>query len=262
MRTVLHGARRLGYLLGLPAALLTLWWTLTAQSTSFYFPPLRTILTAFGETWFSGRIVDDVLPSVARLAAGYAGAVVLGVTVGVLLGSSRRTRLLAEPVLEFFRAVPPPVLIPVLMLFAGIGDTMKITVIVLGSMWPVLLNTAEGVRAIDEVLADTARSYGLTGAARLRRLVLPAAAPQIVTGMRQALSISIILMVISEMFASSSGLGYTIVQFQRGFAIPEMWSGILLLGLLGFLLSLLFGRFEHRALRWHRGWRQAQKGKT
>lgn len=262
MRTVLRGAGRLGYLLGLPAALLTLWWVSTASSTDFYFPPLRTILSAFGETWFSARIVDDVLPSVARLAAGYLGAVVLGVTVGVLLGSSRRVRLLAEPVLEFFRAVPPPVLIPVLMLFVGIGDTMKITVIVIGSMWPVLLNTAEGVRAIDEVLADTARSYGLTGAARLRRLVLPAASPQIVTGMRQALSISIILMVISEMFASSSGLGHTIVQFQRGFEIPEMWSGILLLGLLGFLLSLLFGRFEARALRWYRGWRQAQKGKS
>ncbi|MFI0404750.1 ABC transporter permease [Actinomadura sp. 3N508] len=262
MRTVSRAAVRLAYLLGLPAVLMGLWWVLSDQSTSFYFPPLRTILDSFGETWFSGRIADDVLPSVVRLLAGYAGAVAVGVSVGVLLGSSRRVRLLAEPVLEFLRAIPPPVLIPVLMLFAGIGDTMKITVIVVGSTWPVLLNTAEGVRAIDEVLADTARSYGLTGAARLRRLVLPAAAPQIVTGMRQALSISIILMVISEMFASSSGLGYTIVQFQREFAVPEMWSGILLLGLLGFLLSLLFGRFEARALRWHRGWRQAQKGES
>ena len=262
MRTALRGATRLGYLLALPVVLLALWWVLTAQSTSFYFPPLRTIVDAFGTTWFSDRIADDVLPSVLRLIAGFIGAVVVGVAIGVLIGSSRRIRLLAEPVLEFFRAVPPPVLIPVLMLFAGIGDTMKITVIVLGSMWPVLLNTAEGVRAIDDVLSDTARSYGLTGTARLRRLVLPSAAPQIVAGMRQALSISIILMVISEMFASSSGLGYTIVQFQRGFEIPEMWSGILLLGLLGFVLSLLFGRFEARVLRWHRGWRQAQRGKS
>lgn len=262
MRTVLRGARRAGHLLALPALLLALWWAATARSTDFYFPPLHTILSAFGKTWFSGRLVDDVLPSVLRLAAGYAGAVAVGVGIGVLIGSHRRVRLAAEPVLEFFRAVPPPVLIPVLMLFTGIGDTMKITVIVLGSMWPVLLNTAEGVRAIDDVLADTARSYGLTGAARLRRLVLPSAAPQIVTGMRQALSISIILMVISEMFASSSGLGYTIVQFQRGFAVPEMWSGILLLGLLGFALSLLFGRFESRVLRWHRGRRQAQRGKS
>jgi ABC-type nitrate/sulfonate/bicarbonate transport system permease component len=120
-------------------------------------------------------------------------------------------------------------------------------------VWPILLNTVEGVRAIDEVLADTCRCYGISGARRLRVLVLRAASPQIVTGMRQALSIAIILMVISEMFASSSGLGYAIVDFQRGFSIPEMWSGILLLGLLGVALSLAFRAFEARALRWYHG---------
>ncbi|KRV47941.1 nitrate ABC transporter permease [Wenjunlia vitaminophila] len=254
------GARAFLHLFGLPAALLALWWFFAARSDSFYYPTLNEILSAFGETWFSSRIVDDVLPSLWRLAVGYLGAVVLGVTLGVLLGSHRQLRALLEPVLEFFRAIPPPVLIPVLMLFSGIGDSMKITVIIVGSVWPVMLNTVEGVRAIDDVLADTARCYGITGAARLRRLVLPAASPQIVAGMRQALSISIILMVISEMFASSSGLGFAIVQFQRSFAIPEMWSGILLLGLLGFALSLLFGLLESRVLHWHRGLRQSQKG--
>ena len=107
-----------------------------------------------------------------------------------------------------------------------------------GCVWPVLLNTVEGVRAVDPVMAETARSYGITGAARLRHLVLRSASPQIFAGLRQALSIGIILMVISEMFAASNGLGFTIVQFQRSFAIPDMWTGILVLGLLGFLLSV------------------------
>ena len=89
--------------------------------------------------------------------------------------------------------------------------------------------------------------------------MLPAASPQIVTGMRQALSIGIILMVISEMFAASSGLGFTIVQFQRGFAIPEMWSGILLLGLLGVVLSFGFRLAENRVLSWYHGLRRAQR---
>jgi ABC-type nitrate/sulfonate/bicarbonate transport system permease component len=111
------------------------------------------------------------------------------------------------------------------MLFAGIGDTMKVLVIVSGCMWPILINTAEGVRAVDEVLSDTCRSYRITEPSRLRHLVLRSASPQIVTGMRQSLSIAIILMVISEMFAASNGIGFTIVQFQRSFAIPEMWSG-------------------------------------
>ena len=90
-----------------------------------------------------------------------------------------------------------------------------------------LLNTVEGVRATDAVLSETCRSYGITGVARLRHLVLRAASPQIVTGMRQALSIAVILMVISEMFASDNGIGYAVLDFQRSFAIPEMWSGIL-----------------------------------
>jgi ABC-type nitrate/sulfonate/bicarbonate transport system permease component len=247
-------------MLGLPAVLLALWWWAAARSESYYYPTLDDIFTAFGDTWFSHRIADDVLPSLGRLAVGYLGAVAIGVSLGVLLGSHRRTRALLEPVLEFFRAVPPPVLVPVLMLFAGIGNPMKIIVIICGSVWPVLLNTVEGVRAVDGVLSDTARCYGVTGAARLRHVVLPAASPQIVVGMRQALSLSLILMVISEMFASSNGLGFTIVEFQRTFAIPEMWSGILLLGLLGFALSLLFRLFESRVLGWYHGLRRSQRG--
>ncbi|GAA3983028.1 ABC transporter permease [Streptomyces plumbiresistens] len=244
---------------GLPGALFALWWFTSAGSTDFYLPPLSTTLGKFGEVWTPERLRSDVLPSLLRLTAGYLLAVVVGVGLGLVVGMGRVVRDVLEPVLELFRAIPPPVLVPVIMLFAGIGDTMKVIVIVSGCMWPILLNTVEGVRAVDEVLSDTCRSYGITGPTRLWHLVLRSASPQIVTGMRQALSIGIILMVISEMFASSNGLGFTIVQFQRSFAIPEMWSGVLLLGLLGFLLSLLFRFAENRALAWYHGLRRAQR---
>jgi ABC-type nitrate/sulfonate/bicarbonate transport system permease component len=243
--------RRAGVVIALPAVLFALWWCASADSTSFYLPPLRKILAAIGPTW-SSRWTSDVLPSLVRLAAGYAIAVVAGVGLGVALGGRPRLRALVEPVLEFFRAIPPPALVPALMLLFGFGTAMKLAVIASGAVWPILLNTIEGVRAIDEVLADTCRSYGITGATRLRVLVLGAASPQIVTGMRQALSIAIILMVISEMFASSSGLGYATIEFQRSFSIPEMWTGVLLLGALGVALSLAFRAFESVVLRWHR----------
>jgi ABC-type nitrate/sulfonate/bicarbonate transport system permease component len=126
-------------------------------------------------------------------------------------------------------------------------------------MWPILLNTAEGVRAVYSVLSDTARTYRISGAARLRHLILPAASPQIAAGLRQGLSVAIILMVISELFAASDGLGFAIVQAQRSFAIPEMWAGMLMLGLLGFLLSLLFRIVENRWLAWYHGLRRAQR---
>jgi ABC-type nitrate/sulfonate/bicarbonate transport system permease component len=251
--------RQIAYAMGLPILLFAGWFLLSDGSASFYAPPLRQILLAFADTWTPARLHADVLPSLLRLLAGYALAAVAGVALGLAVGLNRRLRATVEPVLEFFRAIPPPVLVPVIMLFAGIGNGMKVIVIVFGCVWPILLNTVEGVRAVDGVQLDTARAYGISGTARITRVILPAASPQICAGLRQALSIAIILMVISEMFAASNGLGFTIVQFQRSFAIPEMWSGIILLGLLGFALSLLFRLAERRALRWYDGLRAAQR---
>jgi ABC-type nitrate/sulfonate/bicarbonate transport system permease component len=252
-------ALRLLFTLALPAVLVAVWWVASDGSRDVYWPPLRTIVTAFPDVWTGERWRGDVWPSLYRLAGGYALAAVAGVALGTLIGSYRRVRAVCEPVLEFLRAVPPPVLVPVIMLFAGIGDTMKIVVIAAGSVWPILLNTVEGVRAVDQVMKETARSYGVTGFARLRTVVLPSASPQIFAGLRQALSIGIILMVISEMFAASNGLGFTVVQFQRSFAIPDMWTGILLLGLLGFVLSVLFRLVERRVLGWYHGSRAASR---
>ncbi|WP_217236601.1 ABC transporter permease [Streptomyces sp. AC555_RSS877] len=252
MRSVLL---RLFFVLALPALLVALWWLASDNSTDVFWPPLRTIMQTFPEVWTGDRFRDDVLPSVLRLTGGYALAAVVGVALGTVIGSYRRVRAVCEPVLEFLRAVPPPVLVPVIMLFAGIDDTMKVTVIASGCVWPILLNTVEGVRAVDPVMAETARSYGIKGPSRLTNLVLRSASPQIFAGLRQALSIGIILMVISEMFAASNGLGFTVVQFQRSFAIPGMWTGILVLGLLGFLLSVVFQLVERRVLAWYHGLR-------
>jgi ABC-type nitrate/sulfonate/bicarbonate transport system permease component len=250
---------RLFFVFALPALLVAGWWLASDGSTNVYWPPLRTILRTFPDVWTSERLRSDLVPSVLRLLAGYAAAAVVGVALGTVIGSYRRVRAVCEPVLEFLRALPPPVLVPVIMLFAGIGDTMKIAVIASGCVWPILLNTVEGVRAVDSVMAETARSYGITGLARLRGVVLRAASPQIFAGLRQALSIGIILMVISEMFAASNGLGFTIVQFQRSFAIPDMWTGILVLGLLGFLLSVVFHAVERRVLGWYHGLRAVSR---
>jgi ABC-type nitrate/sulfonate/bicarbonate transport system permease component len=246
-------------ILGLPVILLTVWWVASAGSTNFFFPPLSEILASLVEEWFGARLVDDVWPSLYRLAAGYALAAAVSLALGVLIGTSRTVRGLTEPVFEFFRAIPPPVLVPIFILLFGIGDGMKVVVIAFGCMWPILLNTVEGVRAVDEVLSDTGRVYGVNGWARLRYLVLPSASPQIFAGLRQGLSVAIILMVISELFAATNGLGFAVVQAQRSFAIPETWAGMLMLGLLGFLLALIFRVVENRQLRWYHGLRRAQR---
>ncbi|MFJ5261791.1 ABC transporter permease [Streptomyces sp. NPDC088387] len=247
------------FVIGLPALLLAVWWIASDGSTDPFWPPLRTILETFPSVWTGERLRADLLPSLLRLAAGYTLAGVAGIGLGLLIGSHRGVRAFCEPVLEFLRAVPPPVLVPVITLFAGIGDSMKILVIASGCVWPVLLNTVEGVRAVDSVMLETARSYHVRGAGRLCHVVLRSASPQIVAGLRQALSVAIILMVISEMFAADNGIGFTVVQFQRSFAIPDMWTGILLLGLLGFLLSLAFQFAERRVLGWYHGLRASTR---
>lgn len=252
--------RRALVALGLPAVLVAVWWVASERADSFFFPPLSEILEVFIPTWFEGRITGHVIPSLGRLLAGYAVALVGGIALGVAIGMSRGLRAFSEPVLEFFRAIPPPVLVPILMLFLGIGTPMKIVVIAAGAIWPILLNTVEGVRAVDEVLRDTATVYRLGPLRRMRTLVLRGASPQIVTGARQALSIAIILMVISEMFAANNGLGFTIVSFQRSFALPQMWTGIILLGLVGVALSLIFRLVERPVLYWYRGLRRSQRG--
>ena len=244
--------------MGLPLLLVLLWWAATSGRPNFFFPAPSILMDTFGEVWFGGRILTDVAPSLGRLLSGVIAAIGIGVAAGLLIGSVKWLRALLEPTLEFFRAVPPPVLVPVLMLLMGISDSMKVLVIVSGCVWPVLLNTIEGVRALDGVLSDSTRTYGIAGWARIRYLVLPSASPQIMAGIRQCLSIGLILMVISEMFASSSGLGFTIVQFQRSFAIPEMWSGIIVLGLIGVALSFIFQWTERRVLRWYHGQKEVE----
>jgi ABC-type nitrate/sulfonate/bicarbonate transport system permease component len=251
--------KRAGYFLGLPVLLVLMWWLLTLGETNFYVPKPAKLVETFAQVWFSERFLTDFLPSVGRLTVGLVVTIGLGVVLGVLIGSFRWLRSLTEPILEFFRAIPPPVLVPLLMLLVGINDQMKIVVIVSGAIWPVLLNTVEGVRAIDQVLSNTCATYRVAGFARLRYLVLPGAAPQIMTGVRQSLSIGLILMVISEMFGSSSGLGFTIILFQRSFAIPEMWSGIAVLGFIGIALSLISQGIERRVLAWYHGLKEVQR---
>ncbi len=266
--TTARGARRgaarralesVWFAVGFPAILLLVWGIWGTIAPQKFFPDPVRILRAFVDTWVGPAFVEDVLPSLARLAVGIVLSIVVGIAAGTVIGLVRWLRELLEPTLEFFRAVPPPVLVPILMLVLGPGDATRVIVIVAGAVWPVLLNTIEGVRSTDSVMTETARSYALTRAERIRFLVLPAASPRIMTGVRQCLSVALILMVISEMFNNSSGLGYRITYFQTNYLIAEMWSGILLLGLVGVLLATIFGIVERRVLAWYHGIKEVER---
>jgi ABC-type nitrate/sulfonate/bicarbonate transport system permease component len=236
-----------------PLVLLVLWGVWSSGSDTYYFPPLTDILSTFADTWLFERVGSDVVPSLERLGAGYAIACVVGVIVGMALGLSPTLRRAADPIVQFLRAIPPPALLPFGILVLGVGASMKIFIIAFVCVWPVLLNAVDGVAGVEPMLRETSRGYRIDRRDTVLHVMLPAAAPQIFAGMRTSLSLALILMVISEMVASTNGIGYFVLQSQRSFAIEEMWSGIILLGILGYVLNGAFVLVERRVLRWHRG---------
>ena len=244
------------------------WQLATMGGRSIFFPPLTEILSQARTSWLSGpassafltpAVASDVLPSLGRLLGGWLLAVAAGVSVGTAIGLVRNLADYLDPVIEFVRAIPPPAMIPPFLVVLGLGSDMKIALIAVGVVWPILLNTIGGVRSVDPVLMDTGRTFRTGRLRRLVFIVLPSASPRIFAGLRVSLSLSLILMVISEMVAATGGIGFTIVQAERSFAIKQMWAGILLLGVLGYLLNSLLLLVERGVLAWHRGARGTQE---
>ena len=242
-------------LLGLAAV----WEIFGRRDTTGLFPPLSDILR---ETWAiltSDALTTDILPSVGRALMGFCLGSVLGVAIGIGLGWWRWLAPWTTPALEFCRAIPVPALVPLAVALYGSTNSVKIAVIAVGAFWPVLLNTADGLRRVEPGYIESARGFTAGSSVEVRRrAAVPAALPAIMTGLRIGLALSLILMVISEMFGASSGLGYLILQSQRLYALTSMYAGVLLLGLIGLLLTALFASVEKRALVWFDG----MKGRT
>lgn len=228
-----------------------MWWAWSAGSKSIYFPPLEKILQRLYSQWVTGSARSQLSSSLEHLAFGYVIAGLAGVGIGTLLWSVRTARDATSPYLYFLYVLPAPVLVPAVMTIFGIGFTMKVVIIAFAAVWPTLLNTLDGMRGVDEVKLDTARVLGLSGFARTRKVVLPAATPQIVAGLRNSLQVSVILMVVSEWIASTGGIGYVIVSAQESFDYLDMWAGIIVLALVGTILNLAFVLAENRLLHWH-----------
>jgi ABC-type nitrate/sulfonate/bicarbonate transport system permease component len=248
--------------------LVALWQVAAVAGDSLFFPPPLEILERARSLWLSGpasslfltdAVFDDVVPSLARMLGGWLIVVVVGVGAGLVAGRSRAVAETIDPVVEFLRATPAPALIPVFIILFGTDTTMRVSLIAFGSLWPVLLNTMDGARGVDATQLATARAFGVPRRAQLLRIVLPAAAPKIFAGLRVSLGLALILMVVSELVASTNGIGHHIVQAQRVFALADMWAGILLLGVLGYVLNAALVAVEARILAWHRGARRREE---
>ncbi|GGM43600.1 nitrate ABC transporter permease [Longimycelium tulufanense] len=241
------------------AGLVAVWELATRAARAPFFPPPSQIARAMYQQWLSGPasrlfltddVFDHVFPSIGRMLGGWAGATVVGVALGVLLGRSAVAMDFVGPLLAFGRAIPPPTLVPVFLVLFSLGTPMQLATIVFGTVWPIVLNTVDGVRAVDKVKVDTARAFRIQGPQWLFGVVLPSALPKIFAGLRVSLSLALILMVISELVGTTNGIGYQMIYAQRQFELPAMWSGIVLLGVLGYVFNTLLLAVERRALAW------------
>ena len=245
--------------IAVPLAILAAWQAYTVHLDSAKFPRLSTILVEFRQMWLFSQFNEHVVPSLERIALGFGIAVVIGVALGIPIGLSRWARLWAMPHIEYWRAMPPPALLPIsIILVHSIGNRQKIAFIAFFCIFPILLNTIDGVRGIDPTLMESARSYNIPRREAIRRIVLPAASPQIAAGMRTSVSLAVIMMVLSEYFSSTSGVGYVLLISKNTFEFTPMWAAIVLIGVLGYLLNVVFLLAERRLLAWHRGWRASQ----
>lgn len=243
-------ALRVGSYVVVPALLVSAWWYFSASSQSIFFPPLADIMARFVEMWFQERFFSDVLPSIGRMLIGFCLAIVVGVALGVVLGRSWVLRGLANPLVQFGRAIPATTLIPVAMTLLGIGDAMKVMLIAFVCVFPVLLNTMGGVASVEQGLQDVSSVFGLNRVQRLFAVILPSSMPQIFSGIRISLAVALIMMIVSEMLAATNGIGYLTIQAQQSFRILDMWAGMILLGVLGVLFTFLLLAIERRVLRW------------
>lgn len=244
---------RLALQLLLPLGLVALWWWTSRDSTSYLYPPLTRVVASLREDWLFAQVTSDLLPSLGRFAAGYLVAATLGVVAGTLIGLAPRLHRSTQPVTEFLRSVPPPLLFPFALVLFGIGNGSKVALIALGAVWPVLLNTIDGVRGVDPQVLDVARSFRISRRMQVGRVILPAASPKIAAGLRIALSVALLLMVVSEMQGGTNGLGYQIRSSQRSFDAAGAYAGVIVIGVVGLVANLIFLTVEGRLMRWHRG---------
>jgi ABC-type nitrate/sulfonate/bicarbonate transport system permease component len=244
MRTALPPMRGL-----LPLGLLLLAWQLLQSGPSPYFPAPSQWWTAGGTLFNRDHLLSAFGATTASFLKGLALAIVIGSALGVLVGVSARAARALQPLLEFMRAIPPPVTVPVASLLIGYNEGMKLTVVVLSGLWPILLNATSAVRQIDPLLLDVARSFRLTPLERLRRIIFPAIVPALLIGIRVAIPLAIVVTLLVEMLTSLPGIGALMIRSQRNFQSSEVYALLVLIGLFGFVVNDLFAIIEGVIMR-------------
>lgn len=243
-----------GWLLPL---LLLVWWEIAAQAgwlSSRILPEPFAVLKAAWNLSASGELWRHLAVSSGRAASGFAVGAGLGLILGLLSGSLRSAELLLDTTLQMVRNIPALALIPLVILWFGIDETAKLFLVSVGVFFPVYLNTFHGIRSVDQGLIEMAKSYGLSGWPLYRDVILPGALPSILVGLRFALGLVWVLLIVAETISAQAGIGYMTMNAREFLQTDVVLVGILLYALLGKLADTAARALERYFLRWHPGY--------
>ncbi len=213
-------------------------------------PPLSAVAQAWVGLLVSGDLVRNGLSSLENLAAGLGLGIVVGIALGILMAWYRPVEMLVNPIIRVLYPLPRSALIPVMILWLGLGAASKIASVFLGCLLPVVLSAFNGARGVDQVLVWSALAAGASRRQVLWEVVLPAAMPEILAGVRNALALSFILLVAAEFLIGQRGLGYLISFLGEGGVYDAMFAGVITVSAVGFFADRLYLMLMGWALRW------------
>lgn len=197
------------------------------------------------------NLLSQMMVTCARAAGGFALALATMLPLGIFIGRTPRVGHYLEPVIDLLRPLPPLAIVPVAMLFAGTGSAAKISVIFYTASFPLLINAIDAARGTHPLLVNVARSIGLSRLEVMRHIALPAALPQVMSGVRQSIALSLLISVSSEMLLSTDGMGNYLMRAQEQFQIAAGLAAIVLVAIVSVLVNTVVLRIEQRVLAWH-----------
>lgn len=229
-------------------------WTIVSSLgiiNSFFLPSFKETISELFRLLISGAILPDIYSTIIRVSIAFAIAVCVGIPLGLLLGSSRKIYEIFEPLIDFFRSIPPITLFPLFLLIFGISDKSKIIVAAIASILTIVFNTAYGVIHSKKTRTDAARLMGASKFQIFKNITFWETLPQTIVGVRTAVSLSLVLIIVTEMFIGTvSGLGARIIDFQYMYNVKGMYAVIILTGIIGYALNLLFIYLEKKVVHW------------
>jgi NitT/TauT family transport system permease protein len=234
-----------------PLAVVERWWQYLAPMEAYDPATMSRI------GWlFSGEMIGDAAGSLYRVVVGFVVGTVLALPLGLAMGAMPRVLRLLSPLMQVLRPIPPIAYIPLSILWFGLGNPPAIFLIVIGAFFPVLMNTIAGVLAVDGIYLRAARNLGAGRLTIFRRVILPAATPYILAGMRIGVGTSFIVVIVSEMIAVNNGLGFRILEAREYFWSDKIIAGMFTIGFIGLAIDIVMNKANNHLLRWHRGLEQ------